>query len=107
MFLCIYITKARSQFFMLEAQFVVWALALAFARAGSMSAARMAMMAITTSSSIRVKAHLALPVQGTPGDVVCLGAINMFEVLAVGFELPQVVLNEIQLAGGWVPTVDE
>ena len=49
---------------MLEAQFVVWALALAFARAGSMSAARMAMMAITTSSSIRVKAHLALPVQG-------------------------------------------
>jgi hypothetical protein len=42
---------------MLEAQLIVWALALAFAKAGSSRAARMAMMAMTTSSSIRVKAE--------------------------------------------------
>src|ERR1035441_2901571 len=45
---------AHPQFFMFAAQLMVLALALALARAGNSRAARRAIMAITTSSSISV-----------------------------------------------------
>src|SRR6266702_3915564 len=47
--------KARAICLLLLTQAIVLALALALAKAGSSIAARMAMMAITTSSSINVK----------------------------------------------------
>ena len=67
---------AYPQFFMLLAQLIALAFALPLARAGSSNAARMAIIAMTTSSSIRVNAGLALPIQGTPGDVVWIGVIE-------------------------------
>src|ERR1039458_10429959 len=50
-----YITRGVPQFLMFEAHWTAWALALAFAKAGSKSAARIAIMAMTTRSSIKVK----------------------------------------------------
>src|ERR1039458_1068398 len=48
---------AYPQFFMLLAQLIALAFALALARAGSSNAAKIAIIAMTTSSSIRVKAR--------------------------------------------------
>ena len=51
-----YITQARPSCLLLFMQEMAWALSLALLRAGRSRAARIAMMAITTSSSMRVKA---------------------------------------------------
>jgi hypothetical protein len=48
---------------------IPWARVLAFPNAGSSIAARMAMMAMTTSSSIKVKAKIP---EGAPGKYVSL-----------------------------------
>src|SRR6185369_10959954 len=53
-----YMTQAKPSWRRLERQAVREAFILALERAGSSMAARMAMMAMTTSSSIRVKARL-------------------------------------------------
>ena len=59
-----YMMVANPQFFMFDAQLMALALDFALAMAGNSNAARMAMMAMTTSSSIRVK---ALPQPFRPG----------------------------------------
>ena len=48
--------NAAPQFLILEAQWTVFALAFALDNAGNSIAARIAMMAMTTSNSIKVKA---------------------------------------------------
>ena len=47
---------AKPQFFMFETHLIAWALALALLNAGKSIAARIAMMAMTTSNSMSVKA---------------------------------------------------
>src|ERR1035437_6958784 len=54
------VRKARPTCLRLLVQLMRWAFALARARAGSNRAAKMAMMAITTNNSIRVKAPIFL-----------------------------------------------
>jgi hypothetical protein len=49
-------TVAIPHCFMFEAHLIAWALALPLPRAGNSKPARMAMMAMTTKSSISVKA---------------------------------------------------
>src|ERR1039458_9053873 len=55
-----YMYWAKPHCFMSLVQLILWAFALALASAGSNSAARMAIIAITTSSSIKVNAHTRL-----------------------------------------------
>src|ERR1041385_4950846 len=65
-----YIIAARPQFFMLEAHRMPWALALALPKAGRSIAARIAMMAMTTRSSISVNAGWARARDLFCGDLV-------------------------------------
>ena len=56
-----YILKPKAHCFILFKQVIFWAFDLALASAGSSRAARIAMMAITTRSSISVKARKSSP----------------------------------------------
>ena len=60
-----YICKAVPDCFMLEMQFAICAFRFALANAGNNMAARMAIMAMTTSSSIKVKPRVFLEVART------------------------------------------
>src|ERR1035441_1420743 len=84
---------------MLEAHWIRWALALALARAGNSKAARIPMMAITTSNSISVKAnarpvaHLpAICAVGTPARLLALGLSDRARAVSLRGLFGKVVL---------------